>query len=221
MRKPRVLLHDDSLAKPLIGDLLLTAAPGLAQERQSSRRREQLQVETRLRERRLILKCYIGARRGIERFRPLSLTRAWRSYHAAQQLRDAGIATPEPRFLAVWNQNLILGCDWIEARQLYDVIRDPESQTKIPALAEELAGLLRKLDRGGITHGDLHPRNILIDGQGKSWLVDLDAVRIHRSRTFFLRKRRRDEHRLARELEVEPRLFTRLGIRREGDRWTL
>lgn len=217
-----VLLHDGLLPAKRIQDALLADSALLDAERRSSGRCKQLNLEREVLERRLILKCYFGSRRGIERFRPLRFTRAWRSYHAANHLRAAGIATPIPRFLAAWNKSLVLGCDWVEGQQLYYAIRDRTwMKENRRALALALSGLLQKLENARITHGDLHPRNLLIDENGQVWLVDLDSVRCHRSGASFLKKRRRDEHRLARELEIAPGLLADVGFRRNRDRWTL
>lgn len=222
MNRPTILLHDPSLQKPLLIAALVKDAPSLDPKKIPASERDQFILARSLLQERLILKYYRDARRGLKRLRPLRFTRAWRSYQAAIRLQASGITTPLPRVLIAWKQTLILGCDQVDCQQLYHALRDQvwlrQNRSK---LVDELSSLLGRLKRAKVTHGDLHPRNILFDRQGTAWLIDLDAVRFHRRRSTFAKKRQRDEHRLAKELEVVPGLAEQLGFEREGEQWKL
>lgn len=222
MSKPKVLLHEASLPNEVIKDFFLQSAATPKMDRKAASRQHQLVTVANLLGQRLVLKTYLNADRGLERFRPLRLTRAWRSYHAAKRLLSAGIATPLPRFLVFHEGSLTLACDQIEGQQLYELIRNKAWIEKNRSrLVDEVASLLAKLRQAMITHGDLHPRNILIDRRGKAWLVDLDGARCHTSVASFARKRRKEENRLARELEIQPEILTQLGFRREDSHWIM
>ena len=45
------------------------------------------------------------------------------------------------------------------------------------ALLTELWRQVGLLHRAGIAHGDLHPANCMVDGDGRPWLVDFDQAR--------------------------------------------
>ena len=64
-------------------------------------------------------------------------------------------------------------------------------------LAQALLTLFEMLYRLRISHGDLKAAN-LIWHEGRVWLIDLDAVKQHRSDTAFARAWRSDRARLLR-----------------------
>lgn len=222
MSQPKILLHKPSLSKDIIYRYLRDPSTKSDFENQSNRHCDQQIIVSRLLEKSLVLKHYQNARKGIERIRPLRLTRAWRSYQAANRLESAGISTPTPQFLVEWNQGLVLACDRIEGQQLFELLRDKKwIESNATRLIKELSDLLGKLEEAKITHGDLHPRNILVDRSGKAWLVDLDGMRFHKSRATFARIRQREENRFATRLEIQPEILTQLGFRRGNSHWTM
>lgn len=219
MNKPRILLHERSLSRETIDDFVRNLLAILQRRQEPVGRQNQQVLACRLLECRLMLKIYRDARRGIERFRPLRFTRAWRSYRAAEGLRSAGIDTPSPRFLVQQDGHLILACDRVHGQQLYELIRtEGWMETHRQRLVQELSGLLDKLEEAMVTHGDLHPRNILMDASGKLWLIDLDGVRFHTTAAGFAKKRTREENRLARQLEIEPELLRGLRFKLKQSR---
>src|SRR5690606_21810875 len=118
-----------------------------------------------------------------------------------------------PRFLVTWKGSLILGCDQVEAEQLYHLIRDAsQSADAVERAMRGVAKILDGLKQAQVTHGDLHPRNLLVDRDGKVWLVDLDGVRFHRTPQSFGKRRRKEEARLAKQLEIRPELIPRVGL---------
>lgn len=222
MSRPRLLLHNGLLPERAVVDSLTESPAKPSPDESSNASGSQQVTRMQILEQKLVVKTYVNARRGIERLRPLRLTRAWRSYHAANRLRAAGIATPMPQFLAHWNGDLLLACEQVDAAQLYGLLRRPDwIADNREQLVNELSGMLEKLRLGRITHGDLHPRNILIDCEGKAWLVDLDGTCFHRSPATFARRRSRDETRLAKHLELQPDILAQIGFRRQANEWVM
>ena len=214
MMKSKIIFRDESISERSLIDFLKRPSHDPDWNFQSMQRRDQELASCRIDDRELVLKYYRTARKGWENFRPIRFTRAWRSWQAAIRLASAGIATPAPRFVVRQGDSLILACDRIEAQQLYSLVRDEDwMSTNQKSLIREISTLLARLDQAGVTHGDLHPRNILIDSQEKAWLIDLDGVRIHKSRASFLKRRGKDENRLAKELRVAPTLLASLPLK--------
>ena len=59
-----------------------------------------------------------------------------------------------------------------------DKTRETSSPRKIARIGAEIADALASAHRKGVFHRDVKPSNILIDGNGNSWLVDFGLARI-------------------------------------------
>ncbi|NOZ20277.1 MAG: phosphotransferase [Planctomycetes bacterium] len=67
--------------------------------------------------------------------------------------------------------DLISYCESEQERAAY-----PGKGVLIPAIAQAV----RRMHDAGITHADLHLKNILIDKKGRAYIIDLDKATIHR-----------------------------------------
>ncbi|MAF64317.1 MAG: hypothetical protein CMJ84_01485 [Planctomycetes bacterium] len=111
--------------------------------------------------------------------------RARREHAALVRLRTQGVRVPAPlawrRRDGAWE--LVL--EWIrDSRSLADLLRaDSRSVARNPRLVRELGRLLARIHACGVDHRDLHPGNVLIDGTGNVWLIDLGGVRFRRRST--------------------------------------
>lgn len=130
--------------------------------------------------------------------RALRPSRAWVSWRNANTLAHIGV--PTPRALALREERrgplrrsayLVSEAsagvslqDWVEAR----------GTGELPAwLDRALFDVLAALAAARISHGDLKASNFLVDEAAqKLLLIDLDAMRLHRSGWRFQRARRRD-----------------------------
>jgi len=100
--------------------------------------------------------------------------RAAREAQRAAAARAAGL--PVPRVLEVGEDegHPAVAFEWIVgAAPLAGAALAP-----IPGLARRLGAALARAHAAGLAHGDLHAGNILIDGRGAPWLVDLRAARV-------------------------------------------
>lgn len=117
-----------------------------------------------------------------------AIERAWRpsraahSWAAAHRLRMYGIATPVPLALLEWRWGPLRGgayfvAEEVRAPDALTFFSDPMVSEADKALAaERIGGLLAKLQRLGLVHGDLKANNVLILPGSRPMLIDLDAL---------------------------------------------
>ena len=113
-------------------------------------------------------------------------SRAEKSWHAARLLNARGIPTPLPslfiedRLLGLLFRSYILfphlegGKSFLESWPLLDTEEQKESLS-------QLGGIIGKMHRDGLLHGDLNWRNIILcrgDRNLRFFLVDLDGYRL-------------------------------------------
>ncbi|MDH0700753.1 serine/threonine protein kinase [Pseudomonas toyotomiensis] len=146
-------------------------------------------------------------------------SRAWHSWREGNRLQLLGIATPTP--LAVLERRwywlrgrayLITdycgGQDIIARFEAYKQATPPE--TELLALDRLFAALLRER----ISHGDFKGHNLFWDDAEGAWsLIDLDAMRQHRSTRSFARAYARDRARFLRNWPVDSALHQLLDQR--------
>ena len=89
----------------------------------------------------------------------------------ARAYRSAGGLPGLPRFLGRLGP-FALATEWIEARPLAELVPGEVP----PQCFERLDATLRALHGRGIAHGDLHHRDVLVDGAGAVWIVDLASA---------------------------------------------
>ena len=169
---------------------------------------------------RWIVKRY--QKKGWSCFLPRFASRPYRAFRASLHVSAAGVQTPSPLLLASEGNHLFSVTEQIDAAELFQVLRDADQLSfhRLHVLTH-LPTLLARLSAAHITHGDLHPRNLLIAQDGTLWLIDLDGARKHLTKRMFTRRRAKDEHRLGKSLDVSPDLRDGLGFRYDGHLWRL
>ncbi|MBL8859076.1 MAG: hypothetical protein JNL28_11255 [Planctomycetes bacterium] len=113
-------------------------------------------------------------------FRARARRRAVRERDALLRLAALGFPVPEPLAITVDDKGVELSLRWIDgAVSLADIVRGrapwPADRRRI---ARELGRLLALARRHGVTHGDLHSGNVLVDLRGAVWLVDVARVTV-------------------------------------------
>ena len=125
-------------------------------------------------------------------------SRAWVSWQNANLLAHVGVCTPRALGLreerwGPFRRVTYLITEASDGVPLQDWLRARPSQ-EIPAWFDRaLLQTLASLARSRISHGDLKATNVLVEeGRQRILLIDLDAMRLHRSRSRHRRAQRRD-----------------------------
>ncbi|MDX1467072.1 MAG: 3-deoxy-D-manno-octulosonic acid kinase [Halomonas sp.] len=112
----------------------------------------------------------------------LERTRAYRELRLTARLRDLGLPVPRPVAAQVTRHGLSYEAALITvripgARALADLITRQQADD---ALLERVGATVRRFHDAGLNHVDLNARNLLIDPEGRVWLIDLDRCRLRR-----------------------------------------
>ena len=109
-------------------------------------------------------------------FTGLANTRAYREFFLLLQLNELGLPAPAPVAIQIQRSGLIYRSDILTLR-----IRNSEdlvsilSASKLEAAEwKKIGATIRQFHLHDIYHHDLNAHNILIDEQGKVWLIDFD-----------------------------------------------
>ena len=144
-------------------------------------------------------------------------SRALRGWYLGQALRARGIATARPLVVREprrggFRRESYLATEWIDGAENlhlwgWQLAERPAAQRLRLAArcAESLGRLVGRMHSRHVSHGDLKGSNLLIaerDDELRTWLIDVDGVRIHRRLS--PRRREADLARLATSLEAHP-----------------
>ncbi len=132
--------------------------------------------------------------------------RAVNSWEFAHRLLFSGIPTPPPVALL---KGTVGGEDFYIAQAVDRVNSgawfgsDDYSDEKKRRVADKIAGILRRLERERISHGDLKGGNVLVVGE-EVYLADLDCMKRYRCDLTFRRAWRRDIRRFLHTWDHRP-----------------
>jgi TP53 regulating kinase-like protein len=110
-----------------------------------------------------------------KRYRPLRLDeqiRSYRTMHEPQLMHEskkAGVPTPTIFLVDVKNAMIIM--EFIEGKQVKQLLSDIDRSER-RSLCIRIGELIGKLHETGIIHGDLTTSNMILDSNGKVFLVD-------------------------------------------------
>ncbi len=109
----------------------------------------------------------------------LQRTRAFREFHLTAELFDHGLPVPRPVAAGVTRYGLTYQAALITvripgARALASLLGNEEADE---ALLNRVGATIRRFHDAGLDHVDLNARNLLVDKNGKVWLIDLDRCR--------------------------------------------
>lgn len=127
-------------------------------------------------------------------------SRGWHSWREGHRLRLFGVATPAPLALIEERWGPLRGRAWLVTEYCSgnNLLAHLDADTEPPAAeGEAIRTLFATLHRARISHGDLKATNLLW-GRGELKLIDLDAMRQHRSGASHARAWRRERARLLR-----------------------
>lgn len=128
-------------------------------------------------------------------------TRAAREFQLTVALREKGLSVPQPIAACVWHTGFLYEAALITARipgaqTLADCIASSED---LPYTSLRAVGtLIRKAHELSLDHVDLNARNLLLDRDGKPWIIDLDRCRFRNGHHWQARNMERLERSLTR-----------------------
>jgi 3-deoxy-D-manno-octulosonic acid kinase len=112
----------------------------------------------------------------------LRFSRPWREWELLESMLEKGLPVPAPAAMKVERKGLIYSADIMmhripNARTLMHILM-------IEELAEEhwiaIGSVIRRFHENGIYHADLNANNILIDEDGRCFLIDFDRCGIRK-----------------------------------------
>lgn len=113
----------------------------------------------------------------------LESTRAFREFRLLAELHSEGLPVPAPLATRVVRTAL-----WYRAELLTEWLPGARSLVALLSLGEfdeatwaRIGATLRRLHDAGVDHADLNAHNILMDGEGRVFMVDLDRGRRRRA----------------------------------------
>ncbi len=157
----------------------------------------------------LVLKRYNikGTWHGLQR--AFQVTRGWKSWRNGHMLLFLGIPTPRPvalveeRYGPLRSRAFLLTEAVSGPHALQYFSGDLDTLPDAGPFARQLADILEGLYAASISHGDLKATNLLVPDSGPT-LIDLDAMRQHRSRGSFRKAFNKDLDRFMKNWEKVP-----------------
>jgi len=110
-----------------------------------------------------------------KKYRPVALDERIRSYrtaHEPQLMHDAKLAgVPTPTIFLVDVGNAAITMEFVEGKQIKQLLSSI-SRAERCELCVRIGELIGKLHGHGVIHGDLTTSNMILNGEGKVFLVD-------------------------------------------------
>jgi hypothetical protein len=129
----------------------------------------------------------------------------------ARWLIAAGLPTPRPlacvdeRRSALLRIGSYLLTEMVQGISLSEMVHSGRAGVEaVRHLAHQFAAIWQTLGQLRVGHGDMKATNFIVDPQGKLWLIDLDGLRVYRSRTLLHRERRNDLARFMQNWQGRP-----------------
>ncbi|MFB3887890.1 MAG: Kae1-associated kinase Bud32 [Candidatus Bathyarchaeia archaeon] len=110
-----------------------------------------------------------------KRYRPAALDqtiRTYRTVHEPQLMHEAklaGVPTPTIYVVDVAGASIVMG--YVEGGQVKQLLNGM-AEAERRALCERIGGLIARLHRHGVVHGDLTTSNMILAGDGRVFFVD-------------------------------------------------
>jgi TP53 regulating kinase-like protein len=110
-----------------------------------------------------------------KKYRPVDLDakiRSYRTAHEPQLMHEAKKAgVPTPTIYIVDMKNAAITMDFVEGKQMKQVLASISKKER-RELCVRIGGLIGKMHKHGVIHGDLTTSNMILNGEGKIFLVD-------------------------------------------------
>ncbi len=114
-----------------------------------------------------------------DRYLRIGKSRCRREFESLLRAEKAGVSVPSP--VAFVRKGALLYKAWLITAEItgHTVFMRlcREQQDKAVSLLPQISSNIRRLIENGIFHVDLHPGNIIVDKNGKSYILDFDKAR--------------------------------------------
>jgi tRNA A-37 threonylcarbamoyl transferase component Bud32 len=106
--------------------------------------------------------------------------RAEQEFDVLRRLEDAGVGVPRPIATRRRDDHWELVTACIEGAVSLAAILEGSAPAPAPSgsIARSLAALLASAHAAGLDHPDLHPGNLLVQPDGRAWIVDVRGARV-------------------------------------------
>ena len=115
------------------------------------------------------------------RYLKIGKPRSQVEFESMSELRKFGISAPEP--LAYAYRGFPLYCAWLITREIVNALTlaelDCQDISRVAGIMGKVIEQIHKLAECGFIHVDLHPGNVLVDGDDNIYIIDFDKG--HRS----------------------------------------
>ncbi len=108
-------------------------------------------------------------------------TRAFAELTLLAELHEAGLAVPAPVAARVCRRGLYYRADLLTValpgvRTLAELRQAAGTAPLAAAIPHAVGGAVRRLHEAGVWHADLNAHNVLVDGDGRAYLIDFDRA---------------------------------------------
>ncbi|BCN22988.1 3-deoxy-D-manno-octulosonic acid kinase [Vibrio alfacsensis] len=106
-------------------------------------------------------------------------TRSAQEFRLLQRLIDAGVNVPRPIAARAVKSGLTYQADLLSERipNARDLVSILQEKPLPSAMYQKIGQEIAKMHQANVNHTDLNIHNILIDAQGKVWIIDFDKCR--------------------------------------------
>jgi 3-deoxy-D-manno-octulosonic acid kinase len=103
-------------------------------------------------------------------------TRSIAEFNLLQTLNNLGVNVPRPIAARVVKKNLCYQADLLSEKipNAQDLVAILQQRALTESEYKAVAGQIKKMHQAQVNHTDLNIHNILLDKQGKVWLIDFD-----------------------------------------------
>lgn len=103
-------------------------------------------------------------------------TRSVAEFHLLQKLHTAGVNVPRPIAARVQKRTFCYQADLLSEKipHAQDLVSILQQRALTPTEYSAIAQQIKKMHKAQVNHTDLNIHNILLDKQGKVWIIDFD-----------------------------------------------
>ncbi|MFM2481331.1 3-deoxy-D-manno-octulosonic acid kinase [Celerinatantimonas sp. YJH-8] len=109
-------------------------------------------------------------------------SRCWQEFHLLSEIVKRGLPAPVPVAARLVRDGLFYRADLItqRIRHAQDLSELLVTQRLSVEIWQQVGFVIRQFHKAGVDHSDLNIHNIMLDREGKIWIIDLDKSRLRK-----------------------------------------